>query len=147
MSERAVAITLKIPDNTAYTAQIALRRLGVECSRLERSEIWRFDDAGDAATLAKRIEGNETIFNPNKHKLVVLDEAKPRPGEMWVEELGAHDGSREYLGGKAIAGLSNARRCVAWRFFGPSGEPERRELLERAAARLLCNPAIEQAVF
>lgn len=142
-----MAITLKIPDNAAYTAQSALRRLGVDCARLERSEIWRFEDAGDAATLAQRIEGNETIFNPNKHKLAVLEEAKPRAGEVWIEELGAHDNRREYLGGKAIAGLSNARRYVAWRFFGASGKPEARELLERAASRLLCNPAIEQPVF
>ena len=42
--KRTIAISLKIPDNTAYTALVALRRLGVAVERVERSEIWFFDD-------------------------------------------------------------------------------------------------------
>ncbi len=38
---RTVAIRLKIPDNEAYTALTALRRLGVDVGRLERAEIWQ----------------------------------------------------------------------------------------------------------
>jgi hypothetical protein len=37
-----VAVGLKIPDNAAYTALVALRRLGVAVERVERSEIWFF---------------------------------------------------------------------------------------------------------
>ena len=35
---RAIAITLKIPDNAAYTALTALQRLGIDCAVVERSE-------------------------------------------------------------------------------------------------------------
>ncbi|MEO9170820.1 MAG: hypothetical protein ABI282_04650 [Candidatus Baltobacteraceae bacterium] len=147
MSERAVAISLKIPDNAAFTASVALGRLGVEADRIERSEIWHFDDTGEGSTLVSRIEGNETIFNPNKHRLTLLEEIKPRPGEVWIEELGRHDETREHLGGKTIAGVTNARRYVAWRFLRASGEPEGRDVVQRAAQRLLCNPAIERALF
>ena len=41
-----VAIGLKIPDNTAFTAAVALRRLGIAVERVERSEIWFFEDQG-----------------------------------------------------------------------------------------------------
>ena len=34
---KAVAIGLKIPDNTAFTAAVALRRLGIAVERVERS--------------------------------------------------------------------------------------------------------------
>ena len=44
---RTVAIKLKIPDNEAYTALSALRRLGIDITRVERAEIWSFEDRGD----------------------------------------------------------------------------------------------------
>ncbi len=147
MTERAIAISLKIPDNAAYTALAALRRLGLDVNRIERSEIWLFDDAHDAQTIRLRIEKNETIFNPNKHRLVLLEGVNPRPGELWVEEIGARDESREHLGAKAIDGVSNARRYVGWRFVRADGRPESTETLRLAAQRLLCNPAIEHALF
>ena len=71
MTQRAVAIGLKIPDNTAFTAAVALRRLGIAVERVERSEIWFFEDEGGA--LIERVKADETIFNPNKHCVTVLD--------------------------------------------------------------------------
>ena len=62
--------------------------------------------AATPATLAARIETNESIFNPNKHRLTVLDANEPRPGEAWVYELPATGGNdpiaRPTMGGKTI---------------------------------------------
>ena len=84
---RGVAISLKIPDNTAYTALVALRRLDVAVEHIERSDIYFFDDGGDVEMLKQRIESDERIFNPNKHRLAILDSEKPGPGELWIEPL------------------------------------------------------------
>jgi len=127
-----VAITLKIPDNTAYTALVALRRLGVEVQRVERSEIRVFEDGGDAAALQRRIAHDETIFNPNLHRLELLSEAAPRRGEVWIESLDPPKDAR-------------APRAIAWRLFAVTGEPVEGRVLDAAAERLLCNPAIEKA--
>jgi len=130
---RAVAVSLKIPDNAAYTALVALRRLGVSAERVERSEIWTFEEDGGAAeSLEARVEADETIFNPNKHRLTLLDQAAPRAGEVWIRRRDAT------TGGPA---------AVAWRLFGARGEPAGREVLAAAVERLLCNPAIETAIY
>ncbi|MDQ2865660.1 MAG: hypothetical protein M3R51_05490 [Candidatus Eremiobacteraeota bacterium] len=147
MSRRAIAIALKIPDNTARTAQTALRRLGVDAAYLERSEIWRFDDSGDSATIVARVGRNESIFNANKHRLIVLDDIEPRAGEIWVERLGNGDATRRNAGGRPIEGATDLRRCVGWRFLRQNGDPENIDLLRRAASSLLCNPAIERALL
>lgn len=125
---RAVAIALKIPDNEAYTALVALRRLGVGVERVQRAVIYRFDDADDVDALRDRIVCDESIFNPNKHRLTVLQAAVPRPGELWIEPL---DGRG---------------KTVAWRLSHDDGAPVERAVLELAAERLLCNPAIERAI-
>jgi hypothetical protein len=128
---RAVAIGLKIPDNTAYTALVALRRLGVDVDRVERDEIWLYADAGDATELARRVEADETVFNPNKHRLRVLDAAQPRPGEVWIVPL------RRLDAGPA---------AIAWRLFDARGATVDRGVLDAAIERLLCNRAIDRAV-
>lgn len=130
--KRAVAITLKIPDNTAYTAAVALRNLGLAVERVERSEIWFFDDAGDSAALRARVESDATIFNPNKHRATVLGHAGPGEGELWILR---QDGQE----GEAAA--------VAWRLFLSGRRRADRGLLAAAADALLCNPAIERAVY
>ncbi|HEY8312541.1 MAG TPA: hypothetical protein VIG51_00080 [Candidatus Baltobacteraceae bacterium] len=145
MSRRTIAIGLKIPDNEAYTALTALRRLGVEVARLERAVIWQFEDAGDERDFVARVERNETLFNQNKHELQVLEAGEPRSGETWIEELGAHDNVRGHLGGKGIAGITRARRFVAWRLFATHGEPAGAATVNDAVTKLLCNPAIERA--
>ncbi|HEY1653883.1 MAG TPA: hypothetical protein VGF86_02080 [Candidatus Tumulicola sp.] len=147
MSERLVEIALKIPDNAAFTALLALRRLGLDVARVERSEVWRFDDRGDPATLADRVRANETIFNPNKHRLVELETMRPRPGETWIERRDDGDEVRAHLGGKGIAGVNASRRYAGWRLLTSGGEPASRETLAAAVAGLLCNPAIEKAIY
>jgi hypothetical protein len=130
MTRRAVAIGLKIPDNAAYTARVALRRLGVDVARVERSEIWFFDESDDAV-LERRIVDDETIFNPNKHRLTLLDRSVPRSGEVWIEPLSP---------------ASRGAAAVGWRLFDANGKPVARAILDAAIARLLCNPAIDRAV-
>ncbi|MGA8535511.1 MAG: hypothetical protein WB615_15490 [Candidatus Tumulicola sp.] len=147
MKRQTVAIGLKIPDNEAYTALSALRRLGLDVEEIERSEIWQFDDAGDAATLAARVRANATIFNPNKHRLEVLERQSPRAGEAWIDEVDQHDDARERLGGTTIDSVSRAVRSVGWRLHGRGGAPVARETLVRAVEGLLCNPAIEKARY
>jgi phosphoribosylformylglycinamidine (FGAM) synthase PurS component len=131
MTSRAVAISLKIPDNAAYTALVALRKLGVHVDRVERAEIRFFEDDAAAALIA-RIESDETIFNPNKHQVALLDEGTPRSGEVWIESLGPTPRA--------------APDAIGWRLFDARDEPVSRRELDAAIDRLLCNPAIERAV-
>ena len=147
MASRTVAVKLKIPDNEAYTALTALRRLGINLAKLERVEVWAFEDSGAESDFVARVERNETLFNPNKHELAVLASAKPQSGEAWVEELGAHDEVRGHLGGKGIAGITKARRYVGWRLFKAPNVPADTAIVENAIAQLLCNPAIERAII
>ena len=126
---RAVSISLKIPDNTAYTALVALRRLGVDVERVERSEIHFFEDEGNPEPLRSRIEADEAIFNPNKHRIHLLDEPVPGAGEVWIESDSPPNAS-----------------VVAWRLVAANGKPAEPDVLDAAIERLLCNPAIERAV-
>jgi phosphoribosylformylglycinamidine (FGAM) synthase PurS component len=136
MRERVLAIGLKIPDNTAYTAMVTLRRLGVEVQRVERAEILRFDNDENGTELRARVERDESIFNPNKHRLTVLANAKPRPGEVWIETIG----------NEATVARMAAKRYVGWRLFAGDA-PASRETLDAAVTALLCNPAIERAIY
>jgi hypothetical protein len=129
--ERAFAVSLKIPDNAAYTALVTLRRLGIDVARVERSDVYRVDDAGDPETFGARMERRETVFNPNKHRLTVLDRIAPRAGEVWIS---MHDAPEE-----------NPRRYTGWRLVDASGAPADAGVLQAAAERLLANPAIEKA--
>jgi|HubBroStandDraft_4_1064222.scaffolds.fasta_scaffold00009_40 hypothetical protein len=131
----AVSIALKIPDNTAYTALVTLRRLCVDVERVERGEI-RFYEDGDVAALTARVMADETIFNPNKHRLTVLDECAPRAGEVWIVPLRHPPGSLEAAESQA----------VSWRLFDAKGAPVDRAVLDAAIERLLCNPAIDRAI-
>ncbi|HKE38152.1 MAG TPA: hypothetical protein VKB39_11995 [Candidatus Baltobacteraceae bacterium] len=130
-----LAIGLKIPDNSAYTALVTLRRLGVSVERVERAEIFDFDDE-ETAELRARVERDESIFNPNKHRLTVLGNAKPRPGEVWIETIGNQS---------AVARMP-VKRYVGWRLFAGDA-PASREMLDAAVTALLCNPAIERAIY
>ena len=144
---RTVSIALKIPDNTAFTALTALRRLGVAVERVDRSEIWELEDSGDSATLAQRVAANATIFNPNKHRLEVRERPAPEDGEAWISEAGDHDEIREHLGGTGIAGVTRALRSVGWRLYGAGNAPVDRSTLARAVDELLRNPAIEKVRY
>ncbi len=145
---RTVAIRLKIPDNEAYTALTALRRLHVDVENVERAEIWTLDDSGDAQNFVARVQRNETLFNVNKHALDLLEQAHPRQGEVWIETLGQFDGDDlARAGGRGIAGVSRGRRYIGWRLFGPDRSFADESTVRCAAEKLLCNPAIERALF
>ena len=147
MVERTLAIRLKIPDNEAFTALRALQRLGVEVARMERSDVLQLECLANDAHLVDAVQHNETLFNPNKHEIEELAAARPRQGELWIEELGEDPALRGKLGGKAIEGVLAAKRYTGWRLFDQQGNPATAEVLERAASVLLCNPAIERAIL
>jgi len=149
MTSRTIAIRLKIPDNEAYTALTALRRLGVQVARLERAEIWAFEDAGSDGDFVERVERNETLFNPNKHELHVLDEGKPREGEAWIETLRETEERADDLAriGRPVAGVSAGRRFVGWRLFADGQTAADASTVHAAVEKLLCNPAIERAII
>ena len=126
MQKRVVEISLKIPDNTAYTALVALRRLGVDVARVERGELRAFDD-GDGVLL-ERVESDETIFNPNIHRVTLRESGAPESGEVWIESL---DGTVP---------------TVAWRLFDAGDRAVSGHALRTAVDRLLCNPSIDRAI-
>jgi phosphoribosylformylglycinamidine (FGAM) synthase PurS component len=128
MSTRAVAINLKIPDNAAYTTLVTLRRLGIDVAGVERSQIVRFADALEPHALVAEVEDDESLYNPNKHRVTVLDADAPRAGEVWIVQ-------------------DNADRPVGWRLYSAPGVPASLAVLTQAAERLLCNPAIERAIY
>ena len=126
MQKRVVEISLKIPDNTAYTALVALRRLGVDVARVERGELRAFDD-GEGALL-ERVERDEAIFNPNIHRVTLRECCAPESGEVWIESL---DGTVP---------------TVAWRLFDARDRAVSSHALRTAVDRLLCNPSIDRAI-
>lgn len=132
MTLRSVAIALKIPDNEAYTAAATLRRLGIDVTAVERADVWQFEDERDDRELVRQIERTETLFNPNKHVLHLLDTNGPRNGEVWIEQR------------TGAAENPVPRRYAAWRLFKGAAPADARTVRE-AADRLFCNPAIERA--
>ncbi len=135
-----VAIKLKIPDNTAYSALTALRRLGVDVAQVERADIWQFVGPASSDEVTVSVQRNESLFNPNKHTLEVLGSPTPRTGETWISLI-----SRAY----AVApGSSKAAvvHYVSWRLFAENGEPASPAVVQGAIEKLLCNPAIERAI-
>jgi hypothetical protein len=120
-----VAIGLKIPDNAAYTALTTLRRLGVDVAAVERNEIVRVE-APTAQAAAQLVRDDEALYNPNKHRLAVLEEDSPRPGEAWIEQ---------------------DSRVIAWRLYAGPGQPVSHDVLASACDRLLCNSAVERAIL
>ena len=112
---RTVAITLKIPDNAAYTA---LTRCGGSASTSRAWSAARFGGSKTSdpeALSSARIERNETIFNPNKHRLHVLEHADGRAtAKSWIRR--------------------SAARTTTWRRFGGKGLPVAGALLYRRRA-------------
>ena len=141
MTDSAIAVRLKIPDNEARTTLAALQRLGVAVRALERAVVCRLQDAGKADDLRERFERDESLFNPNKHEITVLRDPRPRAGELWIETIDAPPA------GLRIDGVESGTRFTAWRLFEAAGEPAGAQTLAAAADALLCNLAIERAIF
>ncbi len=126
MTERRLAVRLKVPDNTAYTALVALRRLGVPVARVERATLIVVAAADDSAAL-EGVRRDEALFNANLHEVELVRCSAPEAGEIWVR-------------------ARDASSMQAWRLFDEDGAPVPRATLEWARDALLCNPAIETAV-
>jgi len=131
---------LKIPDNTSYSALAALRRLGVDVAAVERADIWHFAGPGSREDVVESVKRNESLFNPNKHALEVLDSPTPREGETWVYNIPAE--GRGPLG----SAQGGAKHYVGWRLFDENGKPAKPSVVKDAIEKLLCNPAIERAI-
>ncbi len=143
--DETVEIRLKVPDNAAYTALVALRHLGIEVGRVEHAIVWTISDRGDPATLVSRIERNETLFNPNLHVVSVRSQSLPLPGEIWTWEV---DRDVRRLPGRGVEDVSYAKPMTSWRLFDREGLPAaEHDVLDRACNELFRNVAIEDSLF
>lgn len=143
--EQTFAVALTIPDNEAFTALAALRRLGLPVGGVRRADIWTFAvDNAAAGTLAETIATVETIFNPNKHVLAERPGSRPAGGEVWIATL--EDASAPGVGGRALPGVSGVRRRTAWQLLDEYGELADPAIVDRAIETFLCNPAFQKAI-
>jgi hypothetical protein len=142
---RTFAVSLIIPDNEACTAYETLARLGVPAARVVRSDIWLFEVAPEAAeTLASSVAQIETLYNPNKHRLVERTSDAPEPGEVWVASRDEAPATR--IAGRALPGVTGIRRRTSWRLLDEAGQDIGQSDRDRAVATFLCNPAFQVAI-
>jgi hypothetical protein len=143
--ERVYVVTLTIPDNEAFTALTTLTRMGFPIDAAVRSDVWVATvDGEQAAVLDGEIRTIETIYNPNKHRLDVRDDPRPRPGEVWIT---AHDETPAItVAGRTVAGVHGIVRRTAWRLLDQSGADVPASVLDGATEAFLCNPAFQKAI-
>jgi phosphoribosylformylglycinamidine (FGAM) synthase PurS component len=150
MIVRSVEIVLTIPDNEAETALETLRRLGLDVAHLSRADVYRIelDPRCEQATL-EALRDLETIYNPNKHRLVVRSQASPQAGELWIDEPRESGASSQpvQIAGRTLPGVHRIERLAAWRLADEQGKAAPRETLERASDLLLCNPAFQRVQY
>jgi len=149
-----IAIDSIVPDNTAYTALVTLRRLGYsELTQVERSEIYRLDVEGRPAPAAvvKQLAHAEIIFNPNKHRLSYSAANGAADGAaLWEALVSDRDDDTSGLlrllqGPFGISALRSLKRGVAWRLHDGKG-PAPQARVEWACRELLANPYSQTAV-
>jgi hypothetical protein len=143
--ERAYVVTLTIPDNEAFTALTTLARMGVPVDAAVRSDVWVATvDEEHAAALDGTITTIETVYNPNKHRLEVREDARPRPGEVWIT---AHDETPAItIAGRTVDGVRGIVRRTSWRLLDQHGADVPAAVLDRATESFLCNPAFQKAI-
>ena len=143
--ERAYVITLTIPDNEAFTALTTLARMGLPVDAVVRSDVWIATvEAGRVAALDGTIGTIETIYNPNKHRLEIRSDTRPRPGEVWIT---AHDETPAItVAGRTVEGVRGIVRRTAWRLLDERGADVPAGVLDRATESFLCNPAFQKAI-
>jgi hypothetical protein len=141
---RTFAVSLTIPDNEAFTALETLGRLGIDVSRVVRADIWQFEVNGEAGELAAAIASNETIHNPNKHRLAERDSDRPANGEVWV--AARDEAPATLVAGRALPGVRAIHRRTSWRLLDDEGLDVPRGDLDRAVETFLCNPAFQVAI-
>ena len=141
---RTFAVSLTIPDNEAFTALETLARLGLPVARVVRADIWLFDADESSGDLASAIASNETIHNPNKHRLAERDSDQPAPGEVWIASR--DEAPARLVAGRSIPGVTAIRRRTAWRLLDDSGRDVAPAALDRAVETFLCNPAFQVVI-
>jgi len=147
---RTYEVDLTIPDNTAYTALVALERLGIDCDEVRRADVYLFEVDDDAvAQLDASIRTIETIYNPNKHRLRAR-EPLPAPGEVWVGEGERPHASKHCpmgrIAGRTLRGVRSLERFVSWR-LRLQGSDVPHAVVMAASDGLLCNPAYQFALI
>ncbi len=143
--ERAYVVTLTIPDNEAFTALTTLNRMGFPVAAAVRSDVWIATvEPAHVAGLDGTIGTIETIYNPNKHRLEVREDARPRPGEVWIT---ARDETPAItVAGRTVDGVRGIVRRTAWRLLDEQGADVPAGVLDRATESFLCNPAFQKAI-
>ena len=143
--ERAYVVTLSIPDNEAFTALTTLARMGLAVETAIRSDVWIASvEAEHAAALDGTITTIETVYNPNKHRLEVREDARPRSGEVWIT---AHDETPAItIAGRTVDGVRGIVRRTSWRLLDQHGADVPADVLDRATESFLCNPAFQKAL-
>jgi hypothetical protein len=143
--ERAYVVTLTIPDNEAYTALTTLARLGLPVESAVRSDVWiaTVEEAA-VASLDATIATFETVYNPNKHRLDVRSDARPRGGEVWI--TAGDEAPAITLAGRTVAGVRGIVRRTSWRLLDAQGADVPPAVLDRATEAFLCNPAFQKAI-
>ena len=143
--DRAYVVTLTIPDNEAFTALTTLARMGIPVGEVRRADVWiaRVDPerAAEADAVLATVE---TIFNPNKHRLEVRSDARPRSGEVWV--MARDETPATTVGGRAVPGVSGIVRRTSWRLLDEHGHDVSAADRQRAIDGFLCNPAFQKAM-
>ncbi len=142
MSRHWVEVRLTVPDATAFTALAALRRLGIDISRVERGSVYGIDSSGSDAALLESVRSDVSRFNINLHDARTRD-GVPGEGEMFVREVGPSTSLR--YARDDSGGYARDDTFVVWRLFDEEGRRVSREVLERARDALLCNAACEEA--
>ncbi len=143
--ERAYVVTLTIPDNEAFTALTTLSRMRLAVETAVRSDVWIASvEAEHAAALDGTITTIETVYNPNKHRLEVREDARPRSGEVWIT---AHDETPAItIAGRTVEGVHGIVRRSSWRLLDQQGADVPASVLDRATESFLCNPAFQKAI-
>jgi hypothetical protein len=143
--QRAYVVTLTIPDNEAFTALTTLARMGLAVDTAVRSDVWIASvEAEHAPALDGTITTIETVYNPNKHRLEVREDARPRSGEVWIT---AHDETPAItIAGRTVDGVRGIVRRTSWRLLDQHGADVPASVLDRATETFLCNPAFQRAL-
>ncbi|MDE2572575.1 MAG: hypothetical protein KGM44_08660 [bacterium] len=148
MSLVVASVELKIPDNAAFTAFDALRRMGVrDVGDVKRSDLWIIESGRLPQEVCDALKRTEIIFNPNKHVMRSLQSDRPAPGEIWVATPGrSHERERRLLEQAGLSGIRSVESRVRWLLLDEHGTPCGHPTLERARD-LLANPAYQDALI
>lgn len=142
-----IAIELIIPDNTAHTVLVALRKLGydrlVSVQRADHLELVTAPGAPQPERIVEQLSRAEILFNPNKHRLSYAL-LPPASSEAQFEALvrDKHDDVERLVGllqhTFSMPYVTGLKRGVLWRLHddGGSASPER---LEWSCRTLLSN--------